>query len=1101
MSDMPDFDNMTPEEINEWMESLAKRQGATEGLTTDASLDVPEVDESDERLADAGEYIPYGWTRERWEAQLEKEQQEKDARQQQAQQAQDDQRPPEAPPLSPSDPATPQQPAVSTDDSSADEPDVDNMTPEEMMEWMESLAKRQGGDESGFTTSASMQVSDVDPDDERLQGLPEYKPYGMSDEEWERLKAKDEAERQARLDARRQQEPEQAPADTMPPPATADAQPPASTAPGAQASTSMGDDGMPDVDSMTPEEMMEWMESLAKRQGGDESGFTTSASMQVSDVDPDDERLQGLPEYKPYGMSDEEWERLKAKDEAERQARLDARRQQEQEPAPDPFAEASDEELAAASAGDLLDAPNLDDLFSGNNEIPDDDYDDYDDYDEDEDDIAAALDSNVLDAPSFDDIFGGDSDDDAVSAPEEPAAAGDPMAWLQGLDDSADSGDTLPDFDFAALDQLGDDSDGDDDPLGFLSSLGDGDNDMPDFDLDALSGASESDDSTAMPDLGFSLDDMDDDDDEGSPEWLEALARRQGADDDELMTDGSADIPMPDNLEETGPGYTDFSFEDATGMGFDDDDTLDDLDDDDFDLDDLDLESVGDEDDASGWLDAVASGAGKVIDDAEDADDDNNEDDEFDSLKDDVMTRLNSGQDVAPEDIDSFFKAAFRKGLSRDDVPDYIDVDEADADDDVPDAIEAEIPDWLKETMSTAEMEAVDEEAEKRATSEMAAAIFGMDDEDEDDLGLDEEDLPDWLQENAASDTGEIRADIFEEIIEDEDLQAMDEDEMPVTAEELQIDTSDSWVEAFVAEEEKEEELAQWYNQQLQNMGEEASPAPADETPIPEAAPAASLQPADLTMEMELPAGTPMSVPAWMSDDTSTLDNQEVSTVEVDEMDWMSTDETEAVGDDMPDWLRETVDDSVTDETDFAAWMDEEGFEGLEDVDDLDVADIPDWLRETMDEEDIAQISADDDFTLEMDEDDDFAEIALEESDVPAPASSETQVAPPTPTQLPVSAGQSPAPPVPTDIDVAATLEAAQGKVADGNIAAALQDYEAVVRANQSLAVVENDVRQLAEGADYKRNPAIYRILGDVLMRQGKLQEALDTYRRALNML
>ena len=994
MSDMPDFDNMTPEEINEWMESLAKRQGATEGLTTDASLDVPEVDESDERLADAGEYIPYGWTRERWEAQLEKEQQEKEARQQQAQQAQDDQRPPEAPPLSQPDPATPQQPAVSTDDSSADEPDFDNMT---------------------------------------------------------------------------------------------------------------------------PDEMMEWMESLAKRQGGDESGFTTSASMQVSDVDPDDERLQGLPEYKPYGMSDEEWERLKARDEAERQARLDARRQHEQEPAPDPFEEASDEELAAASAGDVLDAPNLDDLFSGNNEIPDDDY---DDYDEEEDDIAAALDGNVLDAPSFDDIFGGDSADDAVSAPEEPAAAGDPMAWLQGLDDSADSGDPLPDFDFAALDQLGDDSNGDDDPLGFLSSLGDGDNDMPDFDLDALSGASAGDDSAAMPDLGFSLDDMDDDDadtdvdfaalgmddsdDEGSPEWLEALARRQGADDDELVTDGSADIPMPANLDETGPGYTDFSFEDATGMGFDDDDTLDDLDDDDFDLDDLDLESVGDEDDASDWLDAVASGAGKVIDDAEDAAAD--EDDEFDSLKDDVMTRLNSGQDVAPEDIDSFFKAAFRKGLSRDDVPDYIDVDADDASDDVPDAIEAEIPDWLKETMSTAEMEAVDDEAEKRATSEMAAAIFGMDDEDEDDLGLDEEDLPDWLQENAASDTGEIRADIFEEITEDEDLQAMDidEDEMPVTAEELQIDTSDSWVEAFIAEEEKEEELAQWYNQQLQNMGEEASPIPADETPIPEVAPAASLQPADLTMEMELPAGTPMSVPAWMSDSAGTLDNQEVSTVEVDEMDWMSTDETEAVGDDMPDWLRETVDDSLTDATDFAAWMDEEGFEGLEDVDDLDVADIPDWLRETMDEEDIAQFSADDDdFTLALDAepDDDFAEITLADSDVPAPASSETQITPPTPTQLPVSAGQSPAPPVPTDIDVAATLEAAQGKVADGNIAAALQDYEAVVRANQSLAVVENDVRQLAEGADYKRNPAIYRILGDVLMRQGKLQDALDTYRRALNML
>ena len=36
---------------------------------------------------------------------------------------------------------------------------------------------------------------------------------------------------------------------------------------------------------------------------------------------------------------------------------------------------------------------------------------------------------------------------------------------------------------------------------------------------------------------------------------------------------------------------------------------------------------------------------------------------------------------------------------------------------------------------------------------------------------------------------------------------------------------------------------------------------------------------------------------------------------------------------------------------------------------------------------------------------------------------------------------------------------------------------------------------------DHKDNAAAHRVLGDALMRQGKLQEALNTYRRALNLL
>lgn len=62
MVDQPDFENMTPDEIMAWMETLAKRQGATEGFTTDADLDIPEID-PDTAVIDEPGYVPYSESR------------------------------------------------------------------------------------------------------------------------------------------------------------------------------------------------------------------------------------------------------------------------------------------------------------------------------------------------------------------------------------------------------------------------------------------------------------------------------------------------------------------------------------------------------------------------------------------------------------------------------------------------------------------------------------------------------------------------------------------------------------------------------------------------------------------------------------------------------------------------------------------------------------------------------------------------------------------------------------------------------------------------------------------------------------------------------
>ena len=84
-------------------------------------------------------------------------------------------------------------------------------------------------------------------------------------------------------------------------------------------------------------------------------------------------------------------------------------------------------------------------------------------------------------------------------------------------------------------------------------------------------------------------------------------------------------------------------------------------------------------------------------------------------------------------------------------------------------------------------------------------------------------------------------------------------------------------------------------------------------------------------------------------------------------------------------------------------------------------------------------------------------------------------------------------------IDVEATLAQARRQVSTGNVAGGLIEYESIIRANKALDTVVDDLSKLLE--QDKSNPALYRVLGDGLMRQGRLQQALDTYRRALNQL
>jgi hypothetical protein len=99
----------------------------------------------------------------------------------------------------------------------------------------------------------------------------------------------------------------------------------------------------------------------------------------------------------------------------------------------------------------------------------------------------------------------------------------------------------------------------------------------------------------------------------------------------------------------------------------------------------------------------------------------------------------------------------------------------------------------------------------------------------------------------------------------------------------------------------------------------------------------------------------------------------------------------------------------------------------------------------------------------------------------------------------PVYAAPPPvAPPPPAAAAAEATLEQARARYQTGDIDGSLAVYELLIRASQGLEAVAADVAVIART---EKNAAAFRVLGDSLMRQGRLQDALNTYREALNLL
>jgi tetratricopeptide (TPR) repeat protein len=156
--------------------------------------------------------------------------------------------------------------------------------------------------------------------------------------------------------------------------------------------------------------------------------------------------------------------------------------------------------------------------------------------------------------------------------------------------------------------------------------------------------------------------------------------------------------------------------------------------------------------------------------------------------------------------------------------------------------------------------------------------------------------------------------------------------------------------------------------------------------------------------------------------------------------------------------------------------------------------DIPDWLKEATSPVATEEVPA---WLIETINEEQPQDIGLP----PLPPPPVQEARKPQTKPLPPLAPPPPPPaaPKPAPVIAQGSLDAARGKSQGGDLEGSLAEYEGLIRANAQLEEAVSDLQALAE--DNKGNPALYRVLGDGLMRQGKLQQALDIYREALNQL
>ncbi|MCI0709016.1 MAG: hypothetical protein L0154_02530 [Chloroflexi bacterium] len=289
MGDMPNFEDMSEEEQMRWLESLAKRQGADEGFTTSADMEVAEIDPETAIIDEPG-YTPYY---------------QSSSRSDQPGEIPSTQETPQPQAEAPQEPDELEAETMAVAGARTDD-DVSSLIGDDPMAWLESLAKRQGAHE-GFTTAADMEIAEVDPET-AIVDEPGYTPYYQSSSastRREEVQAEEVSEASVQdpyptpvpeiPPAPMEEEPETVPVPEAP---VAEA-PEVQEVPEAPIEEAPVMAGMPGEGDLPADiDPMVWLESLAKRQGAHE-GFTTAADMEVEEIDPESVVLDE-PGYTPY---------------------------------------------------------------------------------------------------------------------------------------------------------------------------------------------------------------------------------------------------------------------------------------------------------------------------------------------------------------------------------------------------------------------------------------------------------------------------------------------------------------------------------------------------------------------------------------------------------------------------------------------------------------------------------------------------------------------------------------------------------------------------------------------------------------------------------
>ena len=415
-----------------------------------------------------------------------------------------------------------------------------------------------------------------------------------------------------------------------------------------------------------------------------------------------------------------------------------------------------------------------------------------------------------------------------------------------------------------------------------------------------------------------------------------------------------------------------------------------------------------------------------------------------------IESAINAGT-VTPDQMQHFLdQQAEQLAVQPDEEYELVDEDEALA--------PAEMPDWLSELKPQPSAPNAEPTKPLDALFETPAVP----------------EMPDWLRQDMVGDEALMLASIFEADEEaSQPFVAITDDEG--LGYEIEVDANDPWVEAFDLEYEQggaadAESVPAWYEQNLNDPARIAAVEreldvlpPMDETtqietPIPlddVVIAAVALEEAQLSTENDLPAGQPQEVPAWASG-VGQPDLGDLYTAAEDQYDEQFVEEAAAFEDgedygeiEIPDWLKE-VETSVSPE------------------------DVPAWLVQT-----IALDAA--------------AEVIEAAQEVPEPVVAQQPPVIPSTPPPPAQAATV------TSAESAEVLNRARDKEQGGDLEGALAEYESMVRSSVDLESVVADLTQLTKS--YKTTPAVFRVLGDGLMRQGKLQAALNTYREALNQL